>query len=177
MLWRFQDRCATLLRLGLENVVRAGVYRSLVKLGAYRYLLPVAPAHAPPFLSWATGEHKQPDLPLSSREYFYAIAQRIAAGELQIFSNRWIRAGFPPDWRQSVLSESGALAPLVHWSDIPDFGLAGGDIKGYWEPARFDALLALALGWVCSGNADLKRASDGWLQSWVLENPDNLGVQ
>jgi hypothetical protein len=64
-----------------------------------------------------------------------------------------------------------------HWTDIPDFNLPGGDIKGYWESARFDGFVVLALGWISTRREDFRLAIERWLASWCEQNPTNAGVQ
>lgn len=167
----------TMLRLGVINVGRAALYRALVKSGMYRLLLPVRPAHPGPFIAWTGANPRQPPLLAESTRYFCECADRLAAGESRIYSDRWVRTQIPPDWHRSALDPNASAAPRVHWSSIPDFGLAGGDVKGYWEAGRFDTLLAMTLGWVCSANPTLKHSIDAWLRSWADENPDNQGIQ
>lgn len=166
-----------LFRLGLDNLVRAGVYRALVKGGFYKCRLPVGKPISGPFFLWpaSTNQAKKPagiDFSI-----WAADAQRVVGGSLPIFSSRWADVGFPPDWHSSVLSNTRFSNTEVHWTQLSDFELPGGDVKGYWEPARFDGFLILALAWIGENDVHVQTAIEIWLKSWCEQNPTNSGVQ
>lgn len=173
------SKLRTLWRLGPANLARVGLYRTLLRSGHYRRLLPIQPTLIGPFFDW-TAVTGGPNFPAAADAVDWArLASRIAAGELPTFSNRWAETGFPPRWHRSVITQVN-LEPAqvqVHWTRITDFALAGGDIKGYWEPARFDGLLILGLGWLCTRSEHLRLAIESWLTSWCAQNPMNSGVQ
>ncbi|WP_424593343.1 heparinase II/III family protein [Bradyrhizobium sp.] len=165
------------MRLGAANVLRVAAYRALLKVGAYRYLLPAAASIEGPFFDWtpaAAAGRSRPDVGGADWD---RDAQRIIAGELRVFSDRWVHTGFPPDWARSVLTDVPIRRPSRHWTRIADFGLEGGDVKGYWEPARFDALLSLVLAWILAPREETREAIDSWLNSWARRNPANVGIQ
>jgi Heparinase II/III-like protein/Heparinase II/III N-terminus len=99
------------------------------------------------------------------------------AGQLPAFSHHWVDVGFPPRWHRSVISQVDADPPGAHWTRLPDFGLRGGDVKGYWEASRFDGLLILALGWLSTRRGDIGVAVERWMASWCADNPPNAGLQ
>ena len=148
----------------------------LLKSGVYRALLPVAPAIQGPFLDW-TCERGEP-LPANINAAHWEQASAcVLSGKVFAFSDSWKEIGFPPDWARSVLSGKTLPDPACHWTRIPDFELSGGDVKGYWESARFDGLLVLALGWLVTKREDIRQGIDAWLKSWAAENPANQGIQ
>lgn len=167
----------TFWRLGPANLARAALYRALLRTGHYRRRMPLGtPLHGPFFtFPGAGGPPRRPAL--ADAAAWMAKAQRVLGGELPVFSNGWREAGFPPRWQRSVITQIDEPSRGLHWSQLPDFALAGGDVKGYWESSRFDGLLILALGWLCSGRADFRDGIGRWLESWCAENPANTGLQ
>ena len=169
-------RVDALRSLGVASVARVGVYRALVRLGYYRWRQPVRPALVGPFLSrparddrvWPNG---------SSGEAWSADARSVLAGEIPAFSSGGVRSSFPPRWNHSLLAPDAAPAPGGHWTQLSDFGLPGGDIKGYWESARFDGFIAVALGWLATGEPDCADGLERWLSSFASACPANAGVQ
>ena len=177
MIGRAGMLAGTMGRLGIGNVMRVATYRALLKAGVYRRLLPVQPPQHGPFFDW-TRQEVAPSLPAQiDAAAWEADAQRVMNGELPVFSDHWVTTGFPPRWQRSVLTGVDFDDPQRHWTDIPDFALPGGDVKGYWEPARFDGLLILTLGWVLTRRSDMALAIEDWLQSWAEHNPANVGIQ
>jgi hypothetical protein len=167
----------TLWRLGPANLVRVGLYRGLLRAGHYRCRMPVGKPLRGPFFVFPD-DGSRPRCPaLADAKAWTAKAQRVLGGELPVFSNAWREAGFPPRWQRSVITQIDEPARAVHWSTLPDFALAGGDVKGYWESSRFDGLLILALGWLCSGQAELREGIGRWLDDWCAHNPANTGLQ
>lgn len=167
----------TLWRLGPANLARAALYRALLRTGHYRRRMPLGEPLRGPFFVFPD-DGSTPRCPaLADAAAWTAKAQRVLGGELPVFSNGWREAGFPPRWQRSVITQIDEPARAVHWSTLPDFALAGGDVKGYWESSRFDGLLILALGWLCSGRAELREGIGRWLEDWCAQNPANTGLQ
>jgi hypothetical protein len=104
-------------------------------------------------------------------------ANRIIGGELPVFSHLSRNVGFPPSWSRNVVSGVEYPTDLSHWSLISDFGLAGGDIKGWWEVSRFEGLLVLVIGWLCTRRQDFRDGIEAWWESWNEVNPANAGLQ
>jgi hypothetical protein len=170
-------RMRTLLRLGPLNILRVAVYRTLLKWGVYRHLLPIKPALVGPFFDWSAST-VNPGLPENVDALAWSRdAERVMGGELPVFSSHWVECGFPPNWHRSVISRVELSEPQQHWTRIPDFALTGGDVKGYWEPARFDGLVILALAWISTRRPDFQLAIEHWFASWCKHNPANAGVQ
>jgi hypothetical protein len=153
-------------------------YRALLRLGWYRRVLPIRPAVSGPFFDWPVARPPGASFPAGiDAAAWEADAERVIAGDLPVLSDRWVATGFPPAWDRSVLTGIVSEGQDRHWSDLPDFGGSGGDVKGYWEPARFDGLLILALGRLVTGRSDLQDGIERWLSDWAAQNPANAGVQ
>lgn len=172
----FAKTC-TLWRLGPVNLLRVATYRTLLKSGFYARALPIRAPLAGPFFDWESASHTPSAPAIADAAAWSALADRVIHGELPVFSHRWVNAGFPPRWHRSVLTQVDAPQPHPHWALISDFALPGGDVKGYWEPARFDGLLILVLGWLCTKREDLRQGIEQWLAGWCSANPANAGLQ
>lgn len=170
-------KARTLWRLGPANLARAALYRALLRSGHYRRRMPMGEPLRGPFFAFpdAATPPRRPDL--ADAAAWAAKAARVLGGELPVFSNGWRPAGFPPRWHRSLITQVDEPVRAMHWSLLPDFGLTGGDVKGYWESSRFDGLLILALGWLCSGRDDLRDGIHRWLEDWCARNPANTGLQ
>jgi hypothetical protein len=167
----------TLWRLGPANLARVALYRGLLRAGHYRRRMPLGEPLRGPFFLFPADTSALRTPALADTTAWTTKARRVLGGELPVFSNGWREAGFPPRWRRSVITQIDEQACAVHWSTLPDFALAGGDVKGYWESSRFDGLLILALGWLCSGSAELREGIGRWLEDWCAHNPANTGLQ
>jgi hypothetical protein len=167
----------TLWRLGPVNLLRAALYRGLLRAGYYRIRLPLgAPLRGPYFVFPHNGlAPRYPEF--ADATAWTAKAQRVLDGELPVFSNGWREACFPPRWQRSLTTLVDEPNRALHWSVLPDFGLVGGDVKGYWESSRFEGLQILALGWLCSGRPEFRAGINLWLESWCEINPVNSGLQ
>lgn len=170
-------KARTYWRLGPANLARAALYRALLRGGYYRRRMPPAAPLRGPFFAFPDGDAAPRRPALADAAGWVAQAQRVLDGALPVFSNGWREAGFPPRWQRSVITQVDEPARALHWSLLPDFALAGGDVKGYWESSRFDGLLILALGWLCSGRAEFRDGLGRWLDDWCAENPANTGLQ
>lgn len=168
----------TLGRLGAANLARVAVYRALTKAGVYRSLTPLRPPLVGPFFDFSACQPGQLTAPADiDKLRNVGLADEVLAGHLYAFSHQAVADRFPPDWSRSVISSVTLPSSAVHWSLLPDFGLAGGDVKGFWELSRFDGLLTLTKGWLCSSDARHREAIESWMSSWCASNPANAGLQ
>jgi hypothetical protein len=99
-------------------------------------------------------------------------AERILKGEIQFFQGEW----------KAIDNDSWLTNPVTgyvydgskHWTEIPDFHPAYGDIKYVWEKSRFTFLQTIF-------RYDLHYAADSsqWvfrqIESWINHNPINCG--
>ncbi|MEX2230523.1 MAG: alginate lyase family protein [Cyclobacteriaceae bacterium] len=99
-------------------------------------------------------------------------AERILKGEIQFFNGEW-KSLAPDDWLTNILS-GHKYDNNLHWTQIPDFHPACGDIKYVWEKNRFLFLQTIL-------RYDQQTASDSsaWvfsqIESWIKNNPINQG--
>ncbi len=102
-----------------------------------------------------------------------ALEKRVRAireGKILFFSSAWYVA---PGWVTNPLT--GFRYDISrHWSEIPDFSEAAGDIKYVWEKSRFGFVYDLIRYDLHSG-ADQSGFVLGEIDSWIRENPVNLG--
>jgi hypothetical protein len=151
----------TLVRLGVANLARVGLYR--VRLKWCRH--PVQKISASPVMG---PFFTMPELrggPKSRSDW--------QSGHMTYFG-RDVPIGDIPHWH--IGPENGT--PADHdapWWTIPDFDAAVGDIKTVWEASRFDWLIPLAQRAVV-GDADSLATLNHWITDWSAKNPPYLGA-
>jgi uncharacterized heparinase superfamily protein len=102
-------------------------------------------------------------------------ADRILAGEFDVFAMRPVRLGFPPRWNQDP--KTGRVAPLEFGKtlDYRDERKVG-DIKYLWEPSRHAELITLAQAWHLTQHPRYAQGCRTLLDSWIEQCPWPLGV-
>jgi hypothetical protein len=168
------DKLRTAYRLGPANVMRKLAYQTGVRSGIYRRRLPIGSPISGPFIVFGGATTKPADAAVAG--YWRAEAEAVMAGSLRLFSDQRRQCGFPPDWGANALTGRSAISPGRHWTEIEPLGRPGDDIKGYWEPSRFDGLIALTLGWLVSREQRFADAWNVWIADWSEHNPINAGV-
>lgn len=101
-------------------------------------------------------------------------AERVLAGQLQLYGDRWHDVGWPPRWHRNVFT--GYEYPRAHWTAISDNDPERGDIKDVWELSRLPFTYLFARAHVLTGD---DRYVEAWWQAiedWAHHNPPNLGV-
>lgn len=152
----------TLWALGLINLLRVGLYRTLLRFGLHSvqrlrrvvvgevFFDPpraVSTLEAP--LRWQTHAH-----------YFGRQTFDLGAN--------------PPDWLVDPFSGRLHVRADKPWWQIPDFSIGAGDIKIIWEASRFDWVLAFAQQ-AASGAPDQLQRLNHWLADWNGKNPAYSG--
>jgi len=101
---------------------------------------------------------------------YCAAAERILAGEFDVFALRPAQVGFPPQWNRDP--KTGRVAPLTFGKTLNyrDPRLVG-DIKYLWEPSRHAELLTLAQAWHLSQDERYAAACRTLLDSWFEQCP------
>jgi hypothetical protein len=101
---------------------------------------------------------------------YCAAADRIIAGEFEVFALRPAQLGFPPQWNRDP--KTGRVAPLTFGKalDYRDERIVG-DIKYLWEPSRHAELLTLAQAWHLSHDQRYATAGRTLLDSWFEQCP------
>lgn len=102
-------------------------------------------------------------------------ADRILAGNFDIFALKGAPLGFPPDWNRDP--KTGTQAPLVFGKSL-DYRAEHlvGDIKYLWEPNRHLQLVTLAQAWRLTGEKRYAVGCQTLLDSWFDQCPYPLGV-
>ena len=121
------------LRLGFGNIVTVAIYRLAMRLGYYRYRLPVG-------------------TPLNGSFQSDRVAEAGGCSRLSYFSHHNFEVSSPPDWFVNPWNGVRYADVGCHWSDISDFMPEFGDIKTVWELSRFDWLPRMA--WAYRGGDD-----------------------
>jgi len=164
-------KIVTWCRLGLKNAATVAVYRLLIKIGYYRYKLPVSY--------------------LPEESYFSDLkSDKVSRSKVAYFSFHSIEVASPPDWflnpwngvsapiKKSIEKTNKGLInsdPISHWSSLSDFDNDVGDIKLVWELSRFDWLPKLAWSYRQGENNSLQQL-ELWVRDWVKQNPVNAGI-
>ena len=157
------DKLRTLAALGPRNVARVGAYRLGLRLGVHPVLKIEAPLPRGPFF-----RNNAPHRPS-------VVATDLWLHEAALFSKHRFPLAGPPDWHANPFRAGARAASDVHWSRVPDFDPAVGDIKTVWEASRFDWLVAMAQRASLGDTAELDRLNL-WLQSWLEANPPYRGA-
>lgn len=163
----------TLRRLGLSNVAHVAWHRFILKTGARKRFLPQKDFPAgqdffSPVVARADGSESWPPSLLSE-------AEKICRGQLRYFAHHWKAVGNPPDWFLNPFNGASYPNSPRHWTKLPDFHPAVGDIKNVWEASRFGWAVTLAQAVAVSGNAAFLDTLNQWLKDWAEKNPENTG--
>jgi Heparinase II/III-like protein/Heparinase II/III N-terminus len=163
MFTRTVDRAKTLLALGPVNLARVGVYRLGLRLGVHPVLKLVADAPTGPYFG-----NNAPHRP-------GVVAIRSWETEAVLFSHHRFPLSGIPDWHANPFQPGFRADSRRHWSRLPDFDPAVGDIKTVWEASRFEWLVAMAQRASLGSTAELARLNT-WLEDWSRANAPYLGV-
>jgi hypothetical protein len=118
---------------------------------------------------WLTDELAQLDIVA-----YRAAADRILAGEFNVFALRPAKLGFPPRWNCDP--KTGREAPLRFGKTL-DYRneRVVGDIKYLWEPSRHAELVTLAQAWRLTREERYAEGCRTLLESWLEQCPYALG--
>ena len=160
----------TAWRLGPGNGIAVAAYRLALKTGLARRLTPAGPALTPPRFDPARLRPPGPDAAPAS---LIAEAEAARDGQLAYFGWDQRQAGSPPDWRRNPVT--GVQARDGHWSLIPDFDAAVGDVKDIWEASRFHWAPLFAQAARATGDSAWVDLLNAWMADWCTANPLNQG--
>ena len=116
----------------------------------------------------------QAGLSLPQPHQIIAQAEEIVAGRLTYFFHLKAEIGRVPDWFKNPFTGQQSF-PRRHWTEIPDFDPAQGDIKFIWEPSRFAWAYPLARAYAVSRQEKYAEHFWRWLEDWLARNPPNQG--
>lgn len=151
-------------------------HRVIRQLRATAERLGAFAARVPSRVRERAGEAWLADLPVRfDVDKYRRAADRILAGEFNVFALRPAQLGFPPRWNRDP--KTGRVAPL-------EFGKAldyrneriVGDIKYLWEPSRHAELATLAQAWHLAREPRYAQACRTLVDSWTEQCPYRRGV-
>lgn len=160
---RMAAMSASELQFRLRRMAQAGLERQGIGLAG------TPPASNASGHAWVASLPTQFDAPT-----YVAAAERVLAGQFDLFALRPATVGFPPRWNRDP--RTGVVAPLTFGKtlDYRNNELVG-DIKYLWEQNRHLELVTLAQAWHVSRQARYADACCTLLESWFEENPYPLG--
>jgi hypothetical protein len=161
--WKL-NRLAAMDRREIRHRVGQQARSTLERFGLFA-------AKVPPRTGDALGRPWVEPLPRQFHaEKYRAAADRILAGEFDVFALRPAQLGFPPQWNRDP--KTGRVAPLTFGKTLNyrDEQLVG-DIKYLWEPSRHAGLLTLAQAWHLSQDKRYAEACRTLLGSWFEQCP------
>lgn len=160
-------------RLGLLNVIYVAYYRFSLASG-FRKRLFSQKCFSSSGEFFGTVE-KIPDYPVNWQGSLLEDAQRICNGELRYYAHHWRYLSNPPDWFVNPFIGERYREPGRHWTELPDFHSAIGDIKNIWEASRFEWVVTLARAYRVTGDVLYLNRLNEWLADWCRNNPLNTG--
>lgn len=141
------------------------IYRIQLKLGWFKFNLPISKPISGEFFSGSLEFKKNLDPPKD--------ALLLIKMKMRYFSNELININNPPNW--FIHPELNNVFPKEsHWSEIDDF--SRGDIKLVWEASRFHWLVLASQGFASTKDPKYLRLMNQWLIDWSKNNPSNKGV-
>lgn len=102
-----------------------------------------------------------------------AKANDIMSGYFVLFSCKKIKILYPICWHQNPFNIQIQI-PLRHWGQISEVDFC--DIKLIWELARFGFAYTLARAYVRTHDESYARSFWELLESWLENNPPNVGL-
>lgn len=163
----------TILKLGIPNVTYVFWYRISLKTGLRKYFFKQKQFES-------SSDYFKPteirtDFPDLWKQNLVNDAERIVSGQLRYFAYHWKQVGTPPNW--FINPFNGATYPNsnLHWTKLPDFNSAVGDIKNVWEASRFEWVVTLSRAYVVTGETKYLNTLNSWLNDWTDKNPINTG--
>lgn len=109
------------------------------------------------------------------REAMISRAEKVIAGQFELFGFSDLKFGEPVDWHFEPIS--GKRAPLLHWSKI-DFlnPNVAGDKKITWELNRHQFFVTLGQAYWMSGDEKYADCFVALASSWMDANPPGRGI-
>lgn len=148
-------------------------YRFGLKTGIRKLWFPIAtiPSGQDFFLPVA----KRNDYPIAWRTRLLQDAGKIISGNLLYYSHHWKEIGNPPNWFLNPFNGKSYPDPHLHFTKLPDFHPAVGDIKNIWEASRFEWVVTLARAYAITADEKYLLTLNTWLRDWAKHNPLNAG--
>ncbi len=160
-------------KLGYYNVGYALWYKIARRYGLLKRKFPVRELPKGMFFSETTPSRSYI---ASWRSDLRKVAERVMSGVFTWFSFHSYEVGEIPDWFYNPFEGKSFEMGQRHWTKIPDFDPAVGDIKIIWELSRMDWLTQLARGYKVFGERRYLDRINALLSDWTKKNPLNMGA-
>lgn len=103
------------------------------------------------------------------------IADRAIDGKIFCFSRWEADYGKPINWHLNPVT--GYEWPKdKHWVDLEELSKESGDVKYVWEASRFPQFYYFVRAYALTNNEKYAKAYWEQVESWIAENPYNLGI-
>lgn len=163
----------TIIRLGLLNVAYVIWYRFSIKSGIRKFFFKSRCfCYSGNFYS--SIEQKK-DFPDCWKPRLIADAEKIINGQIRYYAYHWKNVGPIPNWFLNPFNKVIYPYRDIHWTKLPDFDPAVGDIKNIWEASRFEWVVTLSRAYVVTGKSIYLDTLNQWLNDWAEKNPLNVG--
>lgn len=164
---------STILKLGVGNVAYVVWYRSTLKSGLRKRRFKQCP-----FVE-KTDFFRETDIksayPAAWKKQLVQDADKTVDGQIRYYAFHWKKLGNPPNWFLNPFNGAEYPSPQKHWTTLPDFHPAVGDIKNVWEASRFEWVITLAKAYAVTGNKRYLEILNRWLSDWTAKNSVNTG--
>ena len=160
-------------KLGLLDVLYVFYYRLCLKTGRLKKKFPAK--NIPYEKIFFTESPARTDFPEQLTNAITKEADLLVDGNLKYYSYHQKKIGNPPDWFLNPFNQKHFPNTNFHWTELPDFNNAIGDIKNIWEPSRFGWAATLARAYAVTGNAVYLHTLNNWIVDWTEKNPLNVG--
>jgi len=160
-------------KLGIANVLYVFYYRMRLKSGSLLRRFPVQNLQLPEAVFSECARRE--DFPDHWKTELLKQADAITGGRIPYYSFHWMAQAAPPSWFLNPFNGKECQDTGRHWTRIPDFDPAQGDIKNVWEASRFTWVGILARAYAVSGKTNYLDTLNGWVSDWITMNPLNQG--
>lgn len=160
-------------KLGIRDVLYVSWYRLSLKKGWHKKKFPVETiVYRGDFFSPVAVRN---DFPEELRSSMLKEADALLEGKVIYYSYHSLQVGNPPNWFVNPFNAVVFRDHQHHWTELPDFGNAVGDIKNIWEASRFSWATVLARAYAVSGEEKYLQTLNHWIKDWTEKNPLNIG--
>ncbi len=163
----------TIIKLGIGNVAYVAWYRFTLRTGLRKRRF-----QQRKFVEngdFFSATKARLDFPDEWKNKILAEAEQLLNGQLSYYSFHSEQVGNPPDWFLNPFTGTHYPDVQKHWTLLPDFHPAAGDIKNVWEASRFGWVVTLARAYAVTSDEKYRETLNGWLRDWIDNNPLNTG--
>ncbi len=153
--------------MGIVNVIRVSVYKTLVKCGLH----PVQKIKS----DLITGEFFKINDTIVRTNFHSAFKVEELKNGYFAFSDHYFHFDKSPNWHLNYYNNRKSKFQNISWWKIPDFDPEVGDIKAIWELSRFSWVVQLAVCYL-NGEDSALELLNSRLSDWCKKNPPYKGV-